>query len=54
MEKKTDGKQDEKLFFLKLSEILFREKYIKETEKMTTSTTKKMSLWDKIKKIFTK
>ena len=24
------------------------------TEKMTTSTTKKMSLWDKIKKIFTK
>ena len=30
MEKKTDGKQDEKLFFLKLSEILFRENYIKE------------------------
>ena len=34
MEKKTDGKQEEKIFFLKLSEILFREKYIKETEKI--------------------
>ena len=31
---KKNGKIDEKIFFLKLSEILSRENYIKETEKM--------------------
>ena len=31
---KKDDKIDEKIFFLKLSEILSRENYIKETEKM--------------------
>ena len=40
MEKKTDGKQDEKLFFLKLSEILFRENYIKETEELVDKMRK--------------
>lgn len=42
MEEKKDGKIDEKMdekieekkFFLKLADILFRENYIKETEKM--------------------
>lgn len=31
---KRDGKMDEKIFFLKLSEVLSRKNYIKETEKM--------------------
>ena len=33
MEKKNNAKIEEKNFFLKLSEVLCRENYIKETEK---------------------
>ena len=34
MDEKIEEKTEEKKFFLKLADILFRENYIKETEKM--------------------